>query len=132
MLNAPLTLAFFLFAAQCFSQTATTTDGNDSIVLDNQLIAKQKNNPPVIIKPSCRIYPNPARDKVTLQVNGFEPGMVSVKLINENGKPIREDNRLLINGNEDILMYLLLLPGTYYIILKQKERYLTRSLYIIN
>ena len=61
------------------------------------------------------IFPNPAKNKITLQVKNFDPGIATVKVLNIKGELVRADNRLLTNGNEDIVMFLMIKPGVYFI-----------------
>lgn len=81
-------------------------------------------------KPSVSIYPNPAKNKITLQVKGFEPGMVKVKVMDMKGKLMREDTRLLTNGNEDVIMFLMLPQGIYFILFYEKDKVVKKKLVI--
>src|SRR5699024_515311 len=85
-----------------------TTNDNDSV--QAKTLAKQKMNDSVALasKAQLSIYPNPAKNKITLQVKGFEPGTASVKIMDYKGKLLRDDSRLLTNGSEDIIMFLML------------------------
>jgi hypothetical protein len=82
-------------------------------------------------KAQLSIYPNPAKNKVTLQVRGFAPGTVSVKILDYKGKLLRDDSRLLTNGVEDIVMFLMLQPGIYFIIVSEKGKVARRKLIIM-
>jgi len=79
-------------------------------------------------KPDLNIYPNPAKNKVTLQVKHFDPGMIAVRLIDIKGKIIKEDNRLLTNGTEDIVMFLMLKAGIYFIQVSQAGKVVRKKL----
>lgn len=93
-----------------FSQPATN---NDSILSPAVTTLKSTNYSSV--NPALTIYPNPAKNKITLQVKNFNPGMASVKVLTIKGEMVREDKRLLTNGNEDIVMFLMIKPGVYFI-----------------
>ncbi len=86
---------------------------NDStlITAGTRLKAKEYSN----VSPALTVYPNPAKNKITLQVKNFDPGVVSVKVLNIKGELVRADNRLLTNGSEEVVMFLLLKAGIYFI-----------------
>ena len=119
MLKTFLIIVCCLFASFCFSQTANKDSSlktiyiepsaKDSGLLDNA-------------KTSLKVYPNPAKNKISIVVTGFEPGMVVVKIIDSKGKICRIDNRLLTDGNEEIPMFLLLKPGIYFISVTEKNK----------
>lgn len=83
------------------------------------------------IKPDLNIYPNPAKNKVTLQVKQFKPGMAAVRLMDIKGKIIKDDNRLLTNGTEDIVMFLMLKEGIYFIQVSQAGKVVRKKLAIL-
>ncbi len=82
-------------------------------------------------KPDLNIYPNPAKNKVTLQVKQFDPGMIAVRLMDIRGKTIKEDIRLLTNGTEDIIMFLMLKAGIYFIEVRQAAKVVRKKLAIL-
>ena len=112
MLKLILLLFFSTVATQCFCQTASLTDSTNSG--NNQSVQLNKISPP-IKKPEIAIYPNPAKNKITLQVKQFDPGMATVQVLDLRGKMVKEDSRLLTNGTEDIVMFLMLKAGIYFI-----------------
>ncbi len=81
--------------------------------------------------PDVKLYPNPARNKVTLEVNGFLPGMLTVKIIDDKGRLMKAYDRLLINGAEEVPVFLSLPSGIYYIVVVQKSRYIKKRLSIL-
>jgi len=83
------------------------------------------------LKPDLNIYPNPAKNKVTLQVKQFDPGMAAVRLIDIKGKLVKEDNRLLTNGTEDIVMFLMMKTGIYFIQVSQAGKVVRKKLVIL-
>lgn len=80
---------------------------------------------------TLKIYPNPAKNKITLEVNGFEAGLATVKIIDAKGKVWREDSRLLNNGKEEIAMFLMLPAGIYFISVSEKEKIIKKKLVVL-
>ncbi len=127
MLKTYLIVACCLCVSFCFSQTADKDSSSktmyiqhatkDSGLLDNA-------------KTSLKVYPNPAKNKISMEVKGFEPGMAIVKIIDTKGKIWRVDNRLLTDGNEEIPMFLQLNPGIYFISVTEKAKTSKKKLII--
>ncbi|MEP6674962.1 MAG: T9SS type A sorting domain-containing protein [Ferruginibacter sp.] len=82
------------------------------------------------IRPAANIYPNPAKNKAEISVNGFEPGYLQIQMADVKGNLVRNDTRLLLTGNEVVLMMFSLSPGIYFITLKQKEKMLRKRLLV--
>ena len=72
-------------------------------------------------KPSIRLYPNPAENKVEIKVTGFKLGNVDVLLLDNNGNVVRKDTRQLFTGSENIVFMFMQKPGIYTLMLKQKS-----------
>jgi hypothetical protein len=105
---------------QSFSQATSSTTDSISIPATAQKLPVEsipKSNPSTL-----NIYPNPAKNKVTLQVAGFEPGIATVKIMDIKGKLVRQESRLLTNGSEEIIMFLMLQPGIYFIMVSEKGK----------
>ena len=66
-------------------------------------------------KPTAKLYPNPSKNKVVLQLNGFKTGMAQLQIINDKGNVVRKEDRLLVNGNEEVVMFFSLRGGIYFI-----------------
>lgn len=81
-------------------------------------------------KPSLRLYPNPAKNRVEIEVKGFEPGYVKVQLVNTSGKLLREEKRLVLGGNENIVFMFSEKPGIYFLFVKQGKIILKNKLAI--
>ena len=81
-------------------------------------------------KASLKLFPNPAKNKAELEVNGFEPGIVKLQIIDINGKVLSDDQRLLVNGNENIVLMFSLQPGIYFILVKQKDRSVKKKMVV--
>ena len=78
----------------------------------------------------ARIYPNPTRNKIQIDVKGFEAGWLQLKFYDTRGNKIRDEKRLLSDGNEVITVMFLLQPGVYLLLLKQNKRSLKKSLVV--
>ena len=125
------TYLFFIFcstAVVCISQTADKDTAAKAITLQQLTKDTGLLN---INKTSLKIYPNPARNRISIDVKGFEPGMAVVKIIDTKGKIWRVDNRLLIDGNEEIPMFFQLNPGIYFISVIEKAKISKKKLIIL-
>lgn len=117
-----------LLSYQCFSQSSANTDSGKTT---SALPPKAKENTINPVQPELNLYPNPAKNKVTLQVKNFNPGMVGVKVLDTKGKLVREDSRLLTNGTEDIVMFLMLKEGIYFIVVSENGKVARKKLVVI-
>lgn len=90
-----------------------------------------KSLPATATTAEIKVFPNPAKNKIILQVKGFVTGMASVKIIDTRGHLQREDNRLLITGDEEVVMFLSLQPAIYYILMQQKGKIAKKKLVIL-
>jgi hypothetical protein len=80
--------------------------------------------------PSANIFPNPARDKVIINIRGFSAGMLQLKIVGTNGKVYRKDTRLLYKGDEEMVLMFFLDPGIYYILFTQPEKNVKKKLVV--
>jgi Secretion system C-terminal sorting domain len=120
-----IVILFFTFLGICkgFAQNATDKTVPDS--LRNKLSIAQK---PVTDaasgkeKATAKLYPNPAKNRAELEVKGFEQGQIQVQIIDVNGKKIRDDQRFLFTGNENITLMFSLQPGIYFVVIRQAKR----------
>lgn len=127
MLKTYLIFACCFIAVCSFSQTVDKDTAAKNINLQQ---LKKDISLLNINKTSLKVYPNPARNKISIEVKGFEPGMAVVKIIDTKGKIWRVDNRLLTDGNEEIPMFLLLNPGLYFISVTEKSKTSKKKLMI--
>ena len=116
-----------IISGYCFSQSQSNKDSSEATPGTN----KAKENTQNKIQPELSIYPNPAKNKITIQVKHFDPGMVSVKVLDTKGKLVREDNRLLTNGTEDIIMFLMLKAGIYFILVSEPGKIARKKLVMV-
>jgi hypothetical protein len=82
------------------------------------------------LKYSVKFYPNPTKNKLQLEVNGFEAGYLQLKFIDNHGATVRQEKRLLVNGNEWITLMFFLEPGYYWLLVKQKGKIVRKGLLI--
>jgi hypothetical protein len=122
------TLCCCIITGYCFPQDTPAADSNTS---SPKVLLEKKGLPVNVSKPDISLYPNPAKNKVTIQVKNFHPGMVAVKVMDAKGKLVREDNRLLTNGTEDIIMFLMLKAGIYFILVSEPGKIARKKLVIL-
>ncbi|MEP7143800.1 MAG: T9SS type A sorting domain-containing protein [Ferruginibacter sp.] len=109
-------LSCCIFSGYCFAQPQVNPDSSKIIPVPAN---KAKDYIQKKVLPELTIYPNPVKNKITIQVKYFDPGMASVKVLDTKGKLVKEDIRLLTNGTEDIIMFLMLKPGIYFILVSE-------------
>ena len=127
MLKICVFMYFSFFSSRGFAQLETVKDSAFKLyTFDSSKIKNKKEE----AKVSLKIYPNPAKNKITLDVTGFNVGLATVKIIDTKGKVWREDTRLLTNGNEEIIMFLMMPPGIYFISLSEKGKNCKRKLVV--
>ena len=117
-----------LLTISTFAQPLSSTDSSQKIIIQNNIAEKKAVGES---QASLKIYPNPAKNKISLQVAGFTPGIAQVKITDTKGKLWRQDNRLLTNGQEEIAMFLLLAPGIYFISITKKTTVVKKKLVIL-
>ena len=123
-----LIIVFSSFLMQGFAQMEPL---KDSIIKDKFPEYLQEKSKKEEIKTSLKVYPNSAKNKITLDVTGFDAGLVAVKITDSKGKIWREDNRLLTSGTEEIVMFLMLPAGVYFISLNEKAKIVKKKLIVL-
>lgn len=113
----------------CFSQPISASDSSSTTTGTQH--ATNPKAPPAVEEASLILYPNPARNKVSIKVKGFEAGMVVVRVIDTKGKVWREDNRLLTSGEEEIQMFLQVKTGVYFISVTEKNKDARKRLIVL-
>lgn len=105
-----LLMAFVLNVALSIAQTGfpSLTDTTKPVIEKGISVVDES-------KPTAKLYPNPAKNKVVLQLNGFKSGMAQLQIINDKGSVVRKEDRLLVNGNEEVVMFFSLRAGIYFI-----------------
>jgi len=125
---------FFTFSGICTGFAQNRADVPDSVskqqrapVIDG---SGKRDTAAAGTRPSIRIYPNPAKYKIEIEIRGFKPGYVQVQLIDFQGKMVREEKRIVINGNEMIVFMFSEKSGLYVVMLKQGATRLKSKLLI--
>ena len=118
-------ILFFTFSGNCtgFAQKPAGDIISDSIKQNMPLINQRDKNITGLKKeaPFIRLFPNPARNKVEIEINGFEPGFIQVMLIDNKGNKVRNDKRLVLGNKEIIVLMFSENPGLYILALKQNK-----------
>ncbi len=118
-------ILFFTFLGICkgFAQNPVGKNLTDSLQ-NTKAAAQKKSSDSLFIKDkaSVKLFPNPAKNKAELEVKGFEAGLIQLQIIDISGKLERNDQRLLVSGNENIVVMFSLKPGIYFITVKQKDK----------
>ncbi len=96
------------------------------------VISKNVKNDSLQVKEKyfAAIIPNPARNKVEIEVKGFEKGFLQVQIFDARDNKLRDDKRLLVSGNEMIQVMFSLQPGLYILLLKQNKKTLKKNLVV--
>ena len=97
----------------------------------NDTVVKKYNTDTVLKeKATVKLYPNPAKNKAELELHGFSQGLVQVQIINLQGGVERSDQRLLLSGNENLVLMFSLPAGVYFVVLRQKDKQVKRKLLV--
>lgn len=123
MKKSLVAFSLLLITGNIFAQAGSN---ESQIASTPEIILPAKSSP----APEMKLFPNPARNKFTVQVQGFEPGMVNVKIIDLKGRLVRQDSRLLTSGSEEVPMYISLEPCTCYVLVEQKGRMIKKRLVV--
>ena len=121
-------LVTFLGICKGFAQGPAGSVAPDSV--KNSLQKITPDSLPAKEKATVKVFPNPAKNKAELEVKGFEPGTIQLQIVDVNGKLLRDDQRLLVSGDEHMVIMFALQPGIYFIVLKQKERSVKKKLVV--
>ena len=76
------------------------------------------------------IFPNPAKEQITLKSTLFEEGLMNIKLVNILGQPIKEWSNFSVDGNSAQLMLGKQINGTYLLIVQQGKKVATKRFVI--
>lgn len=119
-------IIIFITFSGIYSASGQNTGQNidSSDVIQNVHTVKQPGKiDSVVVKetPSIRLFPNPAKNKIEIEIKGFEPGYMQVLLLDNMGNIVRNDRRLVFKGNETIILMFSERPGLYFLLLKQNE-----------
>lgn len=82
------------------------------------------------LQAGMKLYPNPAKNKIELQLQGFETGTVFISTIDIKGKIVNRCERMMIKGEENIIMFLSVDPGIYIVAVEQKNKSVRKKLVV--
>ena len=123
---------FLTFSGIC---TVSAQSPVETINADTTASAIQKNSKPLIDslagkdKATIKLSPNPAVNKVQIEIKGFDPGDIYIRIINNNGNRIREEKRVAFTGDEIIVLMFSIDPGIYNLeVLQNKKKARSRLL----
>lgn len=79
-----------------FAQKPTAFMVSDSLKIKTQIIDQlcKKDRSVIKEKISVKLFLNPARNKVEIEIQGFEPGFIQLQLIDNKGNLLRDDKDL--------------------------------------
>ena len=126
-------ILFFTFLGICKGLAQNPVGNNLPDSLQNTKAFTQKKNTDSSLlkeKVSVKLFPNPAKNKVELEVKGFEAGLIQLQIIGISGKVERNDQRLLVSGKENIVVMFSLKPGIYFIAVKQKDKVVKKKMVV--
>lgn len=77
-----------------------------------------------------KVYPNPVRDKVTLEIQAGQPGDVQLSLINILGSVVKQWEPVYLNGGDQKIQLNLssFQPGIYFLRLTKSNQVITQML----
>lgn len=127
-------LLFFTFLGicSCFSQDRPLNTETGTVIqkqVTNTLPLKTDSSK-IKERSSAHIFPNPAKNKVEIEIKGFEPGYIKIQLVSNSGRVIKQEKRLVLSGNETIVFMFAENAGLYYLVLKQDAQILKSKLVI--
>lgn len=129
-----ITLIIFTFSGICTSFAQKTDEISDSAALKQNTVENVQtpkiDSSVAKEKAFVRLYPNPARNKVEIEIKGFKPGQIQLQLTDKNGNLVRNDKRTVFSGNETIILMFSEKPGLYFLYLKQGDKNLRTKLII--
>lgn len=106
---------FFTFSGICTAQAQKPADSSGKSTVINDSLPKKE-------RPAIRLFPNPAMNKVEIEITGFDPGYLQVQIIDMNGNKIRDDKRSAFKGNEIIVLMFAVNPGIYLLQVRQDKK----------
>lgn len=73
-------------------------------------------------KPLVRLFPNPTVNKVEIEIKGFDPGYIQIQITGMNGNILRNEKRLVFDGNEVIVLMFSINRGVYLLQVQQNKK----------
>jgi len=75
----------------------------------------------VISRPTVTVLPGSSQNRAELMLKGFREGSVTVSILNQDDKLLKQEERFLINGEEQLSTMYLLPKGVYYLQVAQND-----------
>ncbi len=129
-----ITLVFFTFSGIYSAFAQNPPPAIDTAIASQRIqITSQPGEVGVIVvkdKPAVQVFPNPAKNKVELDIKGFDQGYLEVSLFKNNGKMVKREKRLIMGGEESVVFMFSEQPGLYYLMLKQGAKSIRTKLVI--
>lgn len=119
-----ITLVFFTVLGIYMACSQVPVAALDIVTVQEDTVPVKKQYADTVpVKPVAvmRLFPNPAKNKVDVEIRNFDPGYVQLQLVDINGKLIRNEKRMVFSGNENIVFMFSETPGLYFLWLKQGE-----------
>ncbi len=128
-----ITLIFLSFCGinACFAQKQAAADTPAVRKIEVTNIPPNKQDTAQLSKkPAIRLFPNPAKNKVDVEVKDFLPGYIKLQLIDNKGKLVKEEKRQVFSGDEIIVLMFSEKPGLYFLLVKQGDKIIKSKLII--
>ena len=131
-------IVFLLFTLSGIYSASAQNDASVSVVADSVKTAdavstvnitgnnKKDNN---LLKkiPAAQILTNPVKHKLQVAVNNFDPGMAQLLILDTKSHILRNDSRMVYSSSELITVMFSLPAGVYIVMLKQKEKSVSKK-----
>jgi len=72
-------------------------------------------------KPAVTILPGSSQNRTELMLKGFKEGSVVLSILNQEEKLMKQEERFLISGEEQLSTMYLLPKGVYYLLVAQND-----------
>jgi len=107
-----LLAAFVLVAKIAGAQTVPTPESGQALA--NQRTAQ-------VQKAAVTILPGASQNRAELSVKGFKEGAVQVSILSADEKVLKQEQRFLITGEEQLSTMYLLPKGIYFLLVAQND-----------
>jgi hypothetical protein len=131
-------IVFLLFTLSGIYTASAQNDVSVSIIADNVKTAdpvltanktgSNKKDSNLLKKiPAVKILTNPVKHKLQVAVNDFDPGMLQLLILDAKANVLRNDSRMVYSSSELITVMFSLPAGMYVVMLKQKEKLVSKK-----
>lgn len=105
-------IACLLAAKFAFAQAPSTSDGG------NSLPAQKSAN---FQRAAVTILPGTSHNRAELSLKGFKEGAIVLSILNKDEKLMKQEERFLIKGEEQLSTMYMLPKGIYYLLVAQND-----------